>query len=131
MKWLNRIHISLRTTIFTVFFCFSLLMIAGVLYIQLYRENQTLNVMSERIIDTRGEAVRNALNYYLNIPEQANSIAGIFVKTLDYSDKEASFYQIRDYLYKIMTQSFNRDSLLSSIAFGSIDGAYVGCSRDL
>ncbi|KMK16957.1 hypothetical protein ABW09_17160 [Pluralibacter gergoviae] len=131
MKWLTRIHISLRTTIFTVFFCFSLLMIAGVLYIQLYRENQTLNVMSERIIDTRGEAVRNALNYYLNIPEQANSIAGIFVKTLDYSDKEASFYQIRDYLYKIMTQSFNRDSLLSSIAFGSIDGDYVGFSRDL
>ena len=131
MKWLNNIRLSLRSTIFTVFFVLSLIMISGVLYIQLYRENETLNVMSERIIDTRGEAVRNALNYYLNIPQQANSVTGIFVKTLDYREKDASFDQIRDYLYKLMTQSFTRDSLLSSIAFGSIDGDYVGFSRDL
>lgn len=131
MKWLNNIRLSLRSTIFTVFFVLTLIMISGVLYIQLYRENETLNVMSERIIDTRGEAVRNALNYYLNIPQQANSITGIFVKTLDYQDKSASFEQIRDYLYKIMTQSFSHDSMLSSIAFGSVDGDYIGFSRDL
>lgn len=131
MKWLNTVRLSLRSTIFTVFFCFSLIMIVGVLYIQMYRENETLNVMSERIIDTRGEAVRNALNYYLNIPKQANSVAGLFVKSLDYRDKDASFHGIRDYLYKIMTQSFSRDSMLSSIAFGSVDGDYIGFSRDL
>lgn len=131
MKLLNNVHLSLRSAIFAVFFLFSFATISCVLYIQLYRENETLNVMSERIIDTRGEAVRNALDYYLHIPQQANSIAGIFIRTLNYQDKDASFYQIKDYLYKLMTQSFSRESLLTSIAFGSTDGDYIGFSRDL
>lgn len=131
MPLLNRFQLSLRTAIFIVFFLFSLVMIIGVLYIQFYRENETLNVMSERIIDTRGEAVSNALNYYIHIPQQANSIAGIFIKTLDYREGDTSFHLIRDYLYKIMTQSFSRESLLSSIAFGSTEGDYIGFARDL
>jgi EAL domain-containing protein (putative c-di-GMP-specific phosphodiesterase class I)/GGDEF domain-containing protein len=122
---------SLRTAIFTVFFIFASLTIVSVVFIQFYRENDTLNVMSERIINTRGEAVGNALNYYINIPRQANSIATLFIKTLDTRDQTTAFNDISSYLYKVMTQMFTRDSLLSSIAFGSVEGDYVGFNRDL
>lgn len=128
---LNRIQLSLRTAIFIVFFVLSALTILGVLFIQFYRENDTLNVMSERIIDTRSRAVSNALNYYIHTPQQANNIASIFIKTLDTTDKEASLRQIGDYLYTIMRQTFSREALLSSIAFGSINGDYIGFSRDV
>ena len=104
---LNKIRLSLRTAIFIVFFIFSLIMILSVMYIQFYRENETLNVMSERIIDTRGEAVSNALNYYIHIPQQANSIAAIFIKTLDTDNWDLTFQQIEGYLYKVMTQTFS------------------------
>ena len=128
---LNKIRLSLRTAIFIVFFIFSLIMILSVMYIQFYRENETLNVMSERIIDTRGEAVSNALNYYIHIPQQANSIAAIFIKTLDTDNWDLTFQQIEGYLYKVMTQTFSKESLLSSIAFGSVQGNYIGFGRDL
>ena len=128
---LNKIRLSLRTAIFIVFFIFSLIMILSLMYIQFYRENETLNVMSERIIDTRGEAVSNALNYYIHIPQQANSIAAIFIKTLDTDNWDLTFQQIEGYLYKVMTQTFSKESLLSSIAFGSVQGNYIGFGRDL
>ncbi|WP_279044341.1 EAL domain-containing protein [Cedecea davisae] len=127
----KNLQLSLRTAIFIVFFLFASVTIVSVIYIQFYRENDTLNVMSERIINTRGEAVGNALNYYIYIPQQANSIANLFIKTLDANDRRKAFSNISDYLYKVMTQMFTRDSLLSSIAFGSIEGNYVGFNRDL
>ncbi|VDZ84628.1 Uncharacterised protein [Kluyvera intermedia] len=127
----RKFQLSLRTAIFIIFFLFAAVTIVSVLFIQFYRENDTLNVMSERIINTRGEAVGNALNYYINIPQQANSIATLFIKTLDADDKNKTFTEISNYLYKVMTQMFTKDSLLSSIAFGSVDGDYVGFSRDL
>ncbi|MBU4684099.1 EAL domain-containing protein [Cedecea davisae] len=127
----RKLQLSLRTAIFIVFFIFASVTIVSVVYIQFYRENDTLNVMSERIINTRGEAVGNALNYYIYIPQQANSIATLFIKTLDAGDRGKAFSDISDYLYKVMTQMFTRDSLLSSIAFGSVEGNYVGFNRDL
>lgn len=127
----RKFQLSLRTAIFIIFFLFAAVTIVSVLFIQFYRENDTLNVMSERIINTRGEAVGNALNYYIHIPQQANSIATLFIKTLDAENTDTAFSEISTYLYKVMTQMFTRDSLLSSIAFGSVDGDYVGFSRDL
>ncbi|EPF18003.1 MULTISPECIES: EAL domain-containing protein [Cedecea] len=127
----RKLQLSLRTAIFIVFFIFASVTIVSVVYIQFYRENDTLNVMSERIINTRGEAVGNALNYYIYIPQQANSIATLFIKTLDAGDRGKAFTDISNYLYKVMTQMFTRDSLLSSIAFGSVEGNYVGFNRDL
>lgn len=134
---IRKFQLSLQTAIFIIFFFFAFITMTSVLYIQFYRENDTLNVMSERIINTRSEAVSNALNYYINIPQQANSIVTLFIKTVDAVDAVDSdgmkviFNEISNYLYKVMTQIFTRDSLLSSIAFGSVDGDYVGFSRDL
>lgn len=127
----SNLRLSLRTAIFIVFFISSSITALAVLYIQFYREDDTLNVMSERIINTRGEAVGNALNYYVNIPRQANALVSVFTRTLDADDRLKALHQIGDYLYTSMDLVFSSESLLSSIAFGSVEGDYIGFSRNL
>lgn len=92
-----------------------------------YESQAILNVMSDKVISSKGETIKNAINYYIDIPRQANSI--ITHALQEDSDGVPPLLHVRSELLNVMESVFADNSYLSSVAFGSREGDYVGIAR--
>lgn len=86
-----------------------------------------LDLMRNKIILSKAESVKNAINYYVDIPRQANSIMSHALQENESHDD--SLMHARAELHNVMDNVFAGNNYLCSVAFGSVKGDYVGIAR--
>lgn len=86
-----------------------------------------LDVMIGKVISSKGQAVKNAVNFYVSIPRQANSIITHALRQS--GEQHPPLDAVRSELNNIVDDIFSDNEYLSSVAFGSSAGDYVGIAR--
>lgn len=86
-----------------------------------------LDIMIDKLIHSKGQSVKNAINYYVNIPRQANLIIAHGLQ--ESGEAIPSLSLVQSELQNIVDNVFNENNYLSSVAFGNIHGDYVGIAR--
>lgn len=118
---LHTILLFLAITFATVF--------CTVFFMLKHASEDILNTMSDKIISSKGETIKNTINYYIDTPRQVNSI---ITHALQKNTREhVDLVKVRSELLNVMETVFADNYYLSSTAFGSVEGDYVGIAREL
>lgn len=117
--------LSLLNTVL-LFLVLTFAVVFATVYFFLDREARSLlNVMSDRVISSKGETIGHTIRYYIDLPRQTNAVV-----THALQDNAAiALPQIRAELQNVMDNVFTGNDYLSSVAFGSAAGDYVGIAR--
>lgn len=92
-----------------------------------YQSRQTDWLMSEKLLQSRGELVQRAIEGYLDQPRQANNLLAHYLEHRPAS--EQGLEDIQEELEHVITQDFGNTTELRRISFASAGGQYLAIAR--